>query len=190
VKRRDPSHGANAPPKAVAVPPQGGQDAEPKSQPCLDLVCKPVAQPPAQASLKASLNNPAAVTPWTALLRGRKLRLPWRMASGSRQPPRGERLMSARERESGELPSPEFPVRSQDRAGFSFLRGRIGPPRLRFAHAIRVAAFPQSPPEIPLARPTSFPHNLARRKYHRRKSLWAKSSITSSKPSATRRSSA
>ncbi len=46
---------------------------------------------------------------WTALLRGRKLRLPWRIASGSRQPPaRAMRLMSAREREHGELPSPTF----------------------------------------------------------------------------------
>src|SRR5581483_12461908 len=31
------------------------------------------------------------------------------MASGSRQPPRGARLMSVRERESGELPSPICP---------------------------------------------------------------------------------
>ena len=45
---------------------------------------------------------------WTALPRGRRLRLPWRMASGSRQPPRGARLMSARERELGELPSPDL----------------------------------------------------------------------------------
>ena len=45
---------------------------------------------------------------WTALLRGRRLRLPWRIASGSRQPPRGARLMSARERELGELPSPDL----------------------------------------------------------------------------------
>lgn len=45
---------------------------------------------------------------WTALLRGRRLRLPWRIASGSRQPPRGARLMSARERERGGLPSPSL----------------------------------------------------------------------------------
>jgi len=45
---------------------------------------------------------------WTALLRGRRLRLPWRIASGSRQPPRGARLMSARERERGGLPSPDL----------------------------------------------------------------------------------
>lgn len=45
---------------------------------------------------------------WTALPRGRRLRLPRRMASGSRQPPRGERQMSAREREPGELPPPDL----------------------------------------------------------------------------------
>ena len=45
---------------------------------------------------------------WTALPRGRRLRLPRRMASGSRQPPKGERPMSAREREPGELPFPKF----------------------------------------------------------------------------------
>ena len=47
---------------------------------------------------------------WPALLRGRKeLRLPWRIASGSWQPLRDERLMSAREREPGELPTPICP---------------------------------------------------------------------------------
>ena len=50
VKRRDPWHGANALPKAAAVLVQSGQDAEMKSQTCLDLVREPVAQPPAQAS--------------------------------------------------------------------------------------------------------------------------------------------
>jgi len=50
VKRRDPWHGANARPKAVADPALSGQDAENGSQTCLGLVRKPVAQPPAQAS--------------------------------------------------------------------------------------------------------------------------------------------
>ena len=50
VKRRDPWHWANAQPKAVADPALSGEDAEPQSQTCLDLVRKPVAQPPAQAS--------------------------------------------------------------------------------------------------------------------------------------------
>src|SRR6266516_3369067 len=50
----------------------------------------------------------SAVRRWTALLRGRRLRLPWRIASGSRQPPRGARLMSARERECGGLPAPNL----------------------------------------------------------------------------------
>lgn len=46
---------------------------------------------------------------WTALPRGRRFRLPRKMASGSGQPPRGERQMSARERETGELPPPICP---------------------------------------------------------------------------------
>lgn len=50
----------------------------------------------------------SAARRWTALLRGRRLRLPWRIASGSRQPSRDVRLMSARERERGELPSPDL----------------------------------------------------------------------------------
>ena len=44
----------------------------------------------------------------TALPRGRRTPFARRMASGSRQPPQGERPMSARERECGELPSPEL----------------------------------------------------------------------------------
>ena len=58
------------------------------------------------SELKSLTRNPVAVTSWTALLRGRRLRLPWRIASGSRQPIR--RLMSTREREHGELPSPDL----------------------------------------------------------------------------------
>jgi len=50
----------------------------------------------------------SVVRRWTALLRGRRLRLPWRIASGSRQPLKGVRLMSARERERGGLPSPNL----------------------------------------------------------------------------------
>jgi len=49
-KRRDPWHRANALPKAVADPELRGEDADKNSQTCLNLVCKPVAQPPAQAS--------------------------------------------------------------------------------------------------------------------------------------------
>jgi hypothetical protein len=41
---------ANALSKAVADQCQSGQDAKKKSQMCLDLVRKPVAQPPAEAS--------------------------------------------------------------------------------------------------------------------------------------------
>jgi hypothetical protein len=50
VKRPDPWHWANALSKAAAVPAQQGEDAERKSQPCLDLVRKPVAQPSVEAS--------------------------------------------------------------------------------------------------------------------------------------------
>jgi hypothetical protein len=50
VKRRDPWHRANALAKAAADPELIGEDAERKTQTCLDLVRKPVAQPPAQAS--------------------------------------------------------------------------------------------------------------------------------------------
>jgi len=50
VKRPDPWHWANALPKAVADPALNGQDADLKSQSCLELVRKPVAQPSAQAS--------------------------------------------------------------------------------------------------------------------------------------------
>ena len=50
VKRRDPWPRVNALTKAAADPELSGEDAERKSQTCLDLVRKPVAQPPAQAS--------------------------------------------------------------------------------------------------------------------------------------------
>jgi hypothetical protein len=50
VKRRDPWPRANALPKAAADPELSGQDADKKTQTCLDLVRKSVAQPSAQAS--------------------------------------------------------------------------------------------------------------------------------------------
>ena len=50
VKRRDPWHRANARPKAAADPELNGQDADKKTQTSLDLVRKPVAQPPVEAS--------------------------------------------------------------------------------------------------------------------------------------------
>ena len=57
VKRRDPWHRANAPSKAVADPKLSGEDVDEESQPCLDLVREPVAQPLAEASCKASLET-------------------------------------------------------------------------------------------------------------------------------------
>ena len=50
VKRRDPWHRANVPTKSEADPALRGKDADKNSQTCLDLVCRPVAQPSAQAS--------------------------------------------------------------------------------------------------------------------------------------------
>ena len=50
VKRRDPWHRANALPNAVADPALSGEDADMKTQTCLYLVRKPVAQPLVQAS--------------------------------------------------------------------------------------------------------------------------------------------
>ena len=57
VKRPDPWHWANALQEAVAVLAQDGEDAERRSQPCLYLVRKPVAQPSVETSLKASLKT-------------------------------------------------------------------------------------------------------------------------------------
>jgi len=85
---------------------------------------------------------------WTALLRGRRLRLSRRMASGSRQPPRGERQMSARERECGELPSPKFVlVQSQGWTGTFCFHNRPRPalPFLIFTTLLLLIA---SGPEI------------------------------------------
>jgi hypothetical protein len=50
VKRRDPWHWANALPKAAADPALNGEDADTKSQTCLHLVRRRVAQTPAKAS--------------------------------------------------------------------------------------------------------------------------------------------
>jgi hypothetical protein len=49
-QRRDPWFWANAPSKAVADPEPVVKTRTKKSQACLDLVCRPVAQPPAEAS--------------------------------------------------------------------------------------------------------------------------------------------
>jgi hypothetical protein len=49
-QRRDPWFWANAPPKAVADPEPVVKTRTKKSQACLDLVRRPVAQPPAEAS--------------------------------------------------------------------------------------------------------------------------------------------
>ena len=52
VKRSDPWHWANASPKAVAVPAQTGQDANPKSHTCLDLVRKPASASASPSELR------------------------------------------------------------------------------------------------------------------------------------------
>ena len=76
-----------------------------------------------EAGTEASLNNPPAVRRRTALLRGRQLRLPWRTASGSRQPSGAQ--CRRRERECGELPPPLWSRLVERLAGtFAFL-GRV-----------------------------------------------------------------
>jgi hypothetical protein len=52
VKRRDPWHRANAPSKAAADPVLIGGDAKSKSQTCLHLVCRLVAQPSVEQAEK------------------------------------------------------------------------------------------------------------------------------------------
>ena len=64
-------------------------------------------KPHLKFSCRNALNGPATRP---------KLHLPWRMASGIRQPPRGWRLMPARERECDELPYPICPC-STERSG-------------------------------------------------------------------------
>ena len=108
---------ANALSKAVADQCQSGQDAK-KNRRCVLtwFASRWRNHQPKRAEKPHSKFN--IVRCWTALPRGRRLRLSRRMASGSRQPPRGERPMSARERECGELPFPKFVlVQSQDWAG-------------------------------------------------------------------------
>jgi|GEM_PF-3657453 len=91
VKRPDPSFRANVPPTAAADPEKTGSDANADHSPaCLDPVGRAChRQVATEPSREASLNNPARATAGTALLRGRKLRLPWRTASGSWQPTSG-----------------------------------------------------------------------------------------------------
>jgi hypothetical protein len=80
VKRRDPWHRANVPPTAGADPELNGQDA-------VDITDVSWPGLPAggattsRSELKSLTRNPVAETRWTALLRGRRLRLPWRIAS-------------------------------------------------------------------------------------------------------------
>ena len=52
MKRRDPWPRANAPPKAAADPGLSGGDAKSKSQTCLHLVCRLVAQPSVEQAEK------------------------------------------------------------------------------------------------------------------------------------------
>jgi hypothetical protein len=84
-KRRDPWHRANAQPKAVADPVLSGQDAEENRRCVLTwFASRWRNHQPKRAEKPHSKFNLARG--WTALPRGRRLRLPWRMASGSRQP--------------------------------------------------------------------------------------------------------
>lgn len=90
----------------MAVPALNGQDVEQKSQTCLDLVRKPVAQPPAKAGLEASLEilPPQGAGRPCYEADDSACRGEWRREDGS--PREGARPMPSREREIGELPSP------------------------------------------------------------------------------------
>ena len=103
-KRSDPSPRANAPPRAVADLGRNGQDADASGNRVSTLSAPRRRKRRKEAGTEASLNNPPAVRRRTALLRGRQLRLPWRTASGSRQPSGAQ--CRRRERECGELPPP------------------------------------------------------------------------------------
>ncbi len=107
-KRRDPWPRANAPSKAAADPePVVKTRTKIRRRVLTWFASRWRNHQPKRAEKPHSINQRARKTGhWTALLRGRKLRLPWRIASGSRQPCIAGRLMSAWERERGELPSP------------------------------------------------------------------------------------
>src|SRR5439155_20133984 len=62
------------------------------------------------------------------------------MASGSRQPPKGVRPMSAREREPGELPSPICPcLIARSGRDLFFLDGNIEHPTFNTQHPMSAA---------------------------------------------------
>lgn len=125
VKRSDPSPRANAPPKAVAVLGRSGQDADPSGKRVLTLSAPRRRKRRNEAGTEASLNNPYAVRRRTALLRGRQLRLPWRTASGSRQP--YGRQMSAMGKRVWRTPTPTLvPVGRKTDRDLRFSRGRGG----------------------------------------------------------------
>jgi hypothetical protein len=85
-KRPDPWLRANAPPKAAADPELKGPDAnQDRRRVCTRFADRWRNHQSKRAEKPHSKFSVARR--WTALLRGRKLRLPWRMASGSWQPP-------------------------------------------------------------------------------------------------------
>ena len=134
----------------------------------------------------------SVVRRWTALLRGRRLRLPWRIASGSRQPPRGARLMSARERECGGLPSPNL----------SLLDRKVGQGLIRFGeetsktHAGLTGSDQIKPDDLSAGRVQKrtcpqfvFGQNLRTNEPNTAQDLWDAFTTTSWRPSDARRSS-
>jgi len=70
VKRRDPWHWRTHRQKRWLTRSQMVKTRK-KSQACLDLVCKSVAQPPVEAKLKSLTRIQRPNRRWTALLRGR-----------------------------------------------------------------------------------------------------------------------
>lgn len=108
MKRRDPWHGANAPPTAVAVPALSGQDADRTHSRVLTWFAgrwrnhqpKRAEKPHSKSSGRKALDGPAA-RPNDSACRGEQ-----RREAGS---PVRARLMPVRERERGALPSPVLP---------------------------------------------------------------------------------
>ena len=107
-QRSDPWHGANAPPKVVADPAQMVETRKRNHERVSTWSAgrwrnhQPMRaqRPHSKSRAREPLDGPAT--------RPNELRWPWRIASGSRQPI--GRLMSARERERGELPPPLWPL--------------------------------------------------------------------------------
>ena len=122
MKRRDPWHGVNVLPKAEADPELSGEDAQASHR----RVFTWFANRWRNHQLKQA-EKPHSITRrfWktecrAALLRGRRLRLPWRIASGSWQPrKRGAKCQHGKE--SMASSHPPFSPCQTERSGRDFM---------------------------------------------------------------------